>query len=117
MLLGLLAACTPAATSTQPPAAVPVTGSSTINVNETEYKLDMPATAIAGQTTFHVTNQGKIPHNLVVEGSGIEQKLPADIKPGQSADLMVDLKAGTYEVYCPVDGHKDLGMKVDLTVQ
>jgi len=25
-------------------------------------------------------------------------------------------KAGTYEIYCPVDGHKGLGMKGTITV-
>jgi uncharacterized cupredoxin-like copper-binding protein len=30
--------------------------------------------------------------------------------------VTVDLKAGKYEYYCPVDGHKDAGMEGTLTV-
>jgi uncharacterized cupredoxin-like copper-binding protein len=30
--------------------------------------------------------------------------------------VTVDLKAGKYEFYCPVDGHKQAGMKGTLTV-
>jgi uncharacterized cupredoxin-like copper-binding protein len=30
--------------------------------------------------------------------------------------VTVDLKPGTYEFYCPVDGHKAGGMKGELTV-
>jgi uncharacterized cupredoxin-like copper-binding protein len=117
LLLGILAACTPAPRAAQSTAAVPVTGNSVVNVNETEYKLDMPATAPAGPVTFHVTNSGTIPHNFEVTGGGIDQKLPADLNPGQSSDLKVTLAPGQYNAFCPVDGHKGLGMMVTLTVQ
>ena len=118
----VLPATQPAAQPTQAgmqptQAGVPVTGSQAITVTETEYKLDMPSTVPSGQVTFHIVNNGTMPHNLEVEGQGVEQKLPANLTPGQSGDLTVNLTPGKYEVYCPVDGHKDLGMKLDLTVQ
>jgi hypothetical protein len=39
------------------------------------------------------------------------------IEPGESAELTVDLsKEGSYEIYCPIEGHRDLGMDGTLTV-
>jgi uncharacterized cupredoxin-like copper-binding protein len=39
------------------------------------------------------------------------------IEPGKSATLKVDLSTpGTYEIYCPVDGHKPGGMKGEIKV-
>jgi len=40
----------------------------------------------------------------------------ATLEPGKSAKLTVTLKKGSYEFYCPVDGHKDKGMKTEIEV-
>ena len=76
----------------------------------------MPDSLPAGPTTFTVTNDGTIEHSFEIEGQGIEQQLEHHLKPGESMDLQVDLAPGTYEVYCPVDGHKEQGMERDVTV-
>ena len=91
--------------------------SSSVGISETEYKLD-PAdpTAKAGSVTFDVSNNGGVTHALEVEGNGVEEETD-DISPGQSAKLTVDLQPGTYEIYCPIDSHKDMGMEGSLTVQ
>lgn len=52
---------------------------------------------------------------MEIEGPGTARRTRT-LAPGESADLTVSLKDGTYEVFCPVDGHKDLGMKTGLTV-
>jgi uncharacterized cupredoxin-like copper-binding protein len=39
------------------------------------------------------------------------------LNPGETKTLLVELKPGTYEVYCPVPGHKPHGMSLDLTVR
>jgi uncharacterized cupredoxin-like copper-binding protein len=30
--------------------------------------------------------------------------------------MTLDLQPGTYEVYCPVGNHEDMGMRLELTV-
>ena len=51
----------------------------------------------------------------MVQGNGVDEKTPT-IQPGKSATLNVDLKPGTYDVYCSIPGHKQAGMDVKLTV-
>ncbi len=89
-----------------------------VNVKLTEWKVELSETSIpAGAVTFSVTNAGSIPHAFEVEGKGIEQETQL-IQPGATATLTLSLKAGHYEVYCPVgqDSHKHLGMEADLDV-
>lgn len=89
----------------------------TVTVQMTEYKLTLSSkTFKSGDYTFVAENKGHIAHSLEVEGPGGDARLPHDVGPGQSAQLRVTLKNGSYELYCPVDGHKDLGMKTDITV-
>jgi plastocyanin len=83
-----------------------------------EWKVELSTPAIAaGTVTFSIVNAGSIPHGFEVEGQGIEKETPV-IQPGATAALTLNLKAGTYEVYCPVgdDSHKMLGMDTHLTV-
>jgi uncharacterized cupredoxin-like copper-binding protein len=90
----------------------------TVNVSESEFKLDPanPSVDKAGTVEINATNDGKITHALEVEGPNGEKEIE-DIEPGQSKSLRVDLgKAGKYEWYCPIDGHKDKGMKGEITV-
>jgi len=83
---------------------------------ETEFKIALPKVAVhAGRVSFDVQNDGKIPHDLVVEGNGVDEKTPL-LDAGQSKTLSVDLKPGTYDLYCSVPGHKEAGMDVKLTV-
>ena len=99
-------------------AAAPAGGGKTIQVKETEYKLTPSSFTVSkpGTVTFDVTNAGTIDHALEVEGNGVEQKT-STISPGSSAKLTVDLsKAGSYEVYCPIDGHRSMGMEAKLVV-
>jgi steroid delta-isomerase-like uncharacterized protein len=87
-----------------------------VAVSLTEFAIDMPTELAAGPVTFQVTNDGTTDHNFEVEGQGIEEELPQNLAPGQSGTLSLDLAAGTYEVYCPVDDHAAHGMRLELTV-
>src|ERR671930_731363 len=99
-----------------PKAAAPA--SQTVMVGEKEFSITPSSISLTkpGNYTFRVTNNGTIGHALEVEGHGIEEKT-GTIDPGKTAPLQVDLsKAGSYEVYCPIDDHKNKGMKATLTV-
>jgi uncharacterized cupredoxin-like copper-binding protein len=90
----------------------------TVTVHEKEYKLTPNTISLSkpGTYVFKGVNDGTTTHALEVEGNGAEQK-SSDISPGSSGTLKVTLaKKGTYEIYCPIDGHKGLGMKGTITV-
>jgi uncharacterized cupredoxin-like copper-binding protein len=38
------------------------------------------------------------------------------LTPGQSSDLIVPLKKGSYELWCPIGNHKAMGMDEHLIV-
>jgi plastocyanin len=71
-------------------------------------------TAKPGKVTITMDNPSDVPHAVEVEGNGVEEETKTLTKG--TADVTVDLKAGKYEFYCPVDGHKDAGMEGTLTV-
>ena len=85
----------------------------TIDATEVEYKITLSThTVKAGAVTFDVRNNGKIPHNLTVQGG----KATPNINAGSTAKLTVTLKKGSYTLYCSVPGHRQLGMVTKLTV-
>ena len=69
-----------------------------------------------GAYTFVAQNKGQTTHALMVTGPGIKMAMTQDISPGQSAKLTVTLKKGAYDIDCPIPGHKQLGMNVNITV-
>jgi uncharacterized cupredoxin-like copper-binding protein len=108
-------AAAPAATT-----ATPAAGAHAIAVGETEYKLTPANPSVkSGTVTITAKNNGATTHAIEVEGGGAGGKdaKSATISPGQSTTLTVALKAGkTYTWYCPIDGHKGLGMKGTIKV-
>ncbi|MFJ4206536.1 cupredoxin domain-containing protein [Streptomyces sviceus] len=91
-------------------------GTTQVDVKLVDFKMELSQKTLkAGAYTFVVKNDGQHEHAMEIKGSGTEQKT-RPLAPGESANLTVSLKDGKYQVYCPVDGHKDLGMKTELTV-
>jgi uncharacterized cupredoxin-like copper-binding protein len=105
------------ATTTSPKTVPEPTGQvvDRVTVTETEFRLDPQDTRVnAGVVVFTARNAGSTAHALEVEGPKGEVETD-EIAPGKSATIKVDLTApGTYEWYCPVDGHKDRGMRGTL---
>lgn len=89
----------------------------TVQIGETEFKLQPSSVTVdkPGIYTFHAVNNGTTDHALEIEGEGLETETE-NIAPGDSADLKVELKKGSYEMYCPVADHKDRGMKGSIAV-
>ena len=71
-----------------------------------------------GKVTITLTNPSGsgLKHAVEVEGHGIEKRT-STIGPGRKASVTVRLKAGTYQFYCPVDGHKAAGMRGKVVVK
>ncbi|TML65971.1 MAG: copper-binding protein [Actinobacteria bacterium] len=106
------------ANATTGQAAAPV-AKQTLKVSEKEFSITPASFTVAkpGTYSFAVSNDGKIAHALVIEGQGSETKT-GTIAPGSSTRLVMKLpKAGKYELYCPIDGHRGKGMRATLTVQ
>ncbi len=109
-------ATAPAATSTAPAGGGATAQAVTVSL--TDFALN-PAdlTVKAGTVTFNVVNNGQTTHALEVEGPK-EEVETEELAPDSSAKLTVDLsEPGSYEMYCPVDGHKEQGMEGEITVQ
>ena len=93
-----------------------------IKVTLSDFKIDMPMELKAGQTRFNITNTGKVEHSFELEGNdgnadAKNDRLMTNLDAGDSTHLDVDLRAGTYTVYCPVGNHAGRGMKHTVTVK
>jgi uncharacterized cupredoxin-like copper-binding protein len=65
--------------------------------------------------TIELDNPSSTPHNVEVEGGGIEEV--SDTITESTASVNVDLQPGEYVYYCNVPGHRDAGMEGTLTVK
>jgi uncharacterized cupredoxin-like copper-binding protein len=122
----LLGACsstsaTTATPSTTSPSAAspasPASAGTTVDVTEKEFSITLSQTSFtAGAYTFKINNTGSFPHNLAIEGPGVDKQKSSTFGGGQSGSLTVTLQKGTYELSCAVPGHKDKGMDMKITV-
>ena len=76
--------------------------------------------AEAGKIEFYVVNEGRMPHNFRLDWTdergeqyGVETPV---LQPGQEYRLIVTLGTGTYELWCSIPGHAELGMAATLLV-
>jgi uncharacterized cupredoxin-like copper-binding protein len=93
-----------------------------VKVTLSDFMIAMPMNLKAGQTRFNIANVGKTEHSFEIEGEAKDgddksDKLMMNLDPGDSTHLDFELKAGTYNVYCPVGNHAEKGMKHKLTVK
>ena len=108
---------TTAPTTTTAPAPKSVSVAKSVSVSENEWKIALPSTTLtAGKYTFEVKNDGQIPHDLTINGPGVDNEKTPVFSPGKTEELTVDLKTGSYDFYCSVPGHKQAGMDVKVKV-
>jgi plastocyanin len=90
-------------------------GAKTIKVSEGGFFIRVAGASSvpAGTYTFAVTSSGS--HNLTINGPGVSNKATPTFSGGPQ-HLTVTLKAGTYDLYCSIPGHKQAGMDTKLTV-
>ncbi|MCW3016137.1 MAG: hypothetical protein JWO02_3229 [Solirubrobacterales bacterium] len=127
-------AAVPPGTSAETGATTAGSTPGTVQVALTEYKIAASAaTAPAGRVTFDASNDGVIPHELVVVKT---DATAAGLLKGSKADetgnvgelderalavkatktLTLDLKPGHYALICNLPGHYQGGMHTDFTV-
>jgi plastocyanin len=100
----------PAGASSKPPV---------VKALETDFHIALSKHAfVPGKYTFDAENKGHVTHSLEITGPGLKHPPKTkNLAPGQSAKLTVTFKTGTYDVYCPIPGHKALGMNLNLRVR
>ena len=89
----------------------------TVTITEKDFSLEpSTVTVAAGSVTFEAKNAGGTDHALAIEGNGLAEQQTDSVGPHDSSFMTVDLKPGRYTMFCPVDGHRALGMKGTITV-
>ncbi|MTV27291.1 hypothetical protein FTX61_18000 [Nitriliruptoraceae bacterium ZYF776] len=65
----------------------------------------------AGEAVFVLDNQGRLVHDLVIDGVQV-----TEVPGGAQGAGSLELEPGTYEVWCSVPGHRSAGMEGTLEV-
>jgi plastocyanin len=93
-------------------------GGATIQLAAEAAALEYDKTSLeapAGSITIEFENPSGLPHNVKLEGSGVDGEGTDTINSG-STSVTLELEAGEYTFYCSVDGHRDAGMEGKLVV-
>ena len=110
----------PTETATEAPASSDSGGGETLAFSAPEdgsLKFDKSTlSASAGSVTIEFANPSQVPHAVAIEGNGVQES-GETVTESDAPPLTVDLKAGEYTYYCPVDGHRAAGMEGTLTVK
>jgi plastocyanin len=72
--------------------------------------------ATAGNVTIDFTNDSSLPHDVKLQGPGVDGE-GTDKITGSSTSVTLDLQPGEYTFYCSVDGHRAAGMEGKLVVK
>jgi uncharacterized cupredoxin-like copper-binding protein len=91
--------------------------STTVTAVETDFHIALSKSSFTpGNYVFVAKNEGHTTHGLEITGPGLHNAKTKLLTPGKSAKLKVTFKDGKYDVFCPVPGHKALGMNVNVVV-
>ncbi len=74
------------------------------------------ATAKPGRLTIASPNPSGTPHNIALEGNGVDE-VGKVVTDGGVSEIAATVRAGEYTFYCSVPGHREGGMTGKLTVK
>lgn len=74
------------------------------------------AEAPAGQLTITSENPQTTPHDIAIEGNGVNEKGEV-VTAGGTSQFSANLQPGEYTFFCSVEGHRQGGMEGTLTVR
>jgi len=93
-------------------------GGNVVKVTLSDYSMEVESEGVRpGQVLFVVRNEGNTEHNFVIEGVNTMQRFADNLKPGETRSVRVELQPSRYNLYCPVDDHKNKGMANVLKVE
>jgi plastocyanin len=72
--------------------------------------------ANAGQVRIQMENPSSVPHNVSIEGRGVDEE-GRTVGQGGTSTVTADLQPGEYDFYCSVPGHREGGMEGILSVR
>jgi plastocyanin len=72
--------------------------------------------APAGEVTIRMENPSSLPHNVSIEGDGVDEE-GETVEEGGTSEVTAEVSAGEYTFYCSVPGHQEGGMEGTLTVR
>ncbi|MGA2932229.1 MAG: plastocyanin/azurin family copper-binding protein [Acidimicrobiales bacterium] len=84
---------------------------------ETDFHIALSKSTFSpGKYTFVAQNKGQVTHSLEITGPGLSDARAKNISPGHATKLTVTFKKGAYDIFCPIPGHKAMGMNVNIVV-
>jgi plastocyanin len=93
-------------------------GGNVVEVTLSDYSMEVDSKGVRpGEVLFMVKNDGNIEHNFVIEGVNTMQRFADNLKPGETRSVRVRLQPSRYNLYCPIDDHKNKGMANVLKVE
>jgi hypothetical protein len=114
LLVITIAGCAPAPAT--PPAQATLAAIEPIQTRLAEWEILLTPSAIpAGTVRFAVTNFGSMPHAFEIEGQNV-QKEARELGPGQTTNMLAELRPGNYVAFCSIGDHRERGMRAPLVV-
>jgi plastocyanin len=108
---------TSSATATPTSSATESAGTLSLQADPSQLKFDKSAlSAKPGKVTIVMKNPSTLPHDVAIEGNGVDVT-GKTVNQGGTSTVTANLKAGTYTFYCSVDSHRQAGMEGTLTVK
>jgi len=103
-------------TAGAPDAAGSTGGASQVTITYVDFAFEPKDVTVAAgvDVTLNFVNAGAAQHQYAIDDLGILSKL---INAGETDQLVFNFPAGTYDSYCPVPGHRELGMVGRLIAQ